>query len=220
MFPLAQSIGKPPLTRRSTVFPTTQQGTTGLSFIVPTSFPAGVYGFKLNAPSAPSVFGLANVPYISWAIGVPSITDVSAALKHQVYDCGVEPGGILRLFGKNFTSSAEVILQSTGGVAYRLSPSKLDTNSITAPVPGDLAPGTYNLWVGSLPWDATSSPAAQITVYLAASLDVQNVLCSNLVSDNVTDNTPRLQSCLDRYALIGNSKVLTYIKIPEGTFIL
>ena len=75
-----------------TVVPTIQQGTTGLSFIVPSDFPPGVYGFEIEDPSAPAVLGLANVPSLSWAIGVPSTTDAITALQHQVYDCGAEGG--------------------------------------------------------------------------------------------------------------------------------
>ncbi len=100
----------------STVVSTTQQGTTGLSFIIPSTFPAGVYGFEIDDPSAPPILGLANVPALNWAIGVPSTTDSATALQHQVYDCGVEQGGILRLFGKNFVASNQVVLQSSNGV--------------------------------------------------------------------------------------------------------
>ena len=92
----------------ATVVSPTQQGTTGLSFIVPSSFAAGVYGFQIEDPSAAPVLGLANVPSLNWAIGVPSTTDPSQALQHQVYDCGVEPGGVLRLFGKNFIPSTKL----------------------------------------------------------------------------------------------------------------
>ena len=204
-----------------TVVSTTQQGTTGLSFIVPVGFPAGVYGYEIEDPSTPPILGLANVPSLNWAIGIPSVTNPGAALRHQVYDCGVEPGGTLRLFGKNFVTSNKVILQSSDGIAYSLPPSKLDSNSVTAPVPGGLAPGTYDVWVGSSPWSATSSPAAQITVYSPPSLIVQNVACSNLVGDGVTDNTKRLQSCLDWYAPIKGSKgIVVYIAIPAGNFVL
>jgi hypothetical protein len=98
------------LVRGSTVvIATTQQSTTGLSFIVPAGFPAGVYGYEIEDPSAPAILGLANVPSLNWAIGVPSVTAPGTALQHQVYDCGVEPGGILRLFGKNFVASNQVI---------------------------------------------------------------------------------------------------------------
>ena len=205
----------------TTVVSATQQGTTGLSFIVPAGFPAGVYGYQIEDPSTSPVLGLANVPSLNWAIGVPSVTDPSKALQHQVYDCGAERGGILRLFGKNFVSSNQVILQSSGGIAYSLAPSKLDSNSITVPVPASLAPGAYNVWVGSSPWSVTSSPAAQITVYSTASFIVQNVACSNLVGDGVTDNTKRLQSCLDLYAPIPGSKgFVVYITIPAGNFVL
>jgi hypothetical protein len=214
------------LVRGSTVvISTTQQSTTGLSFIVPVGFPAGIYGYEIEDPSAPAILGLANVPSLNWAIGVPTVTGPGAALQHQVYDCGAEPGGILRLFGKNFVASNQVILQSSSGVAYSLKPSKLDSNSATVTVPGSLAPGTYSVWVGSSPWDVTSSPAAQVTVYSPPSLMVQKVACSNLVGDGVTDNSKRLQSCLDWYAPIegamrGSMGVVAYITIPAGNFVL
>ncbi len=200
---------------------TTQQGTTGLSFIVPVGFPAGVYGYQIEDPSAPPILGLANVPLLNWAIGVPSVTNPNAALQHQVYDCGAEPGGILRLFGKNFVSSNQVILQSSNGVAYALSPSKMDSNSVTVPIPGSLSPGVYNVWVGSSPWSATSSPGAQITIYSPLRLLVQNARCSNLVGDGVTDDTEHIQSCLDLYAPIkGSTNFVVYIALPAGNFVL
>ena len=203
----------------STVVPTTQQGTTGLSFIIPSTFSAGVYGFEIDDPSAPPILGLANVPALNWAIGVPSTTDSATALQHQVYDCGVEQGGILRLFGKNFVSSNQVVLQSSTGVPYLLQPSKMDTNSIAAPVPSDLPAGTYNVWIGTSPWSAVSSPAAQITVHSSSSMSVRTVTCPHLTGDGVTDNTKYLQTCLDVNAPVGSSEI-AYFNIPAGTFIL
>jgi hypothetical protein len=205
----------------TTVDSATQQSTTGLSFIVPSGFPAGVYGFEIDDPSAPPLLGLANVPALNWAIGIPSVNDPSTALQHQVYDCGVEPGEILRIFGKNFLPSHHVVLQSSQGVALSLPPSKIDTNSVTVTIPGSLEPGKYNLWVGSSPWSATSSPAAQIAVVSPPSWIVQNVTCPNLVGDGVTDNAKRLQSCLDLYAPIkGAANFVVYIAIPPGNFVL
>jgi hypothetical protein len=205
----------------TTVTSTTQQGTTGLSFIVPAGFPAGVYGYLIEDPSAPPILGLANLPSLSWAIGVPSVTKASTALQHHVYDCGAEAGGILRLFGKNFVSSNQVILQSSNGVPYSLAPSQIDSNSVTVPIPVSLAPGVYNVWVGSSPWSATSSPGAQITIYSPPALHVQNAGCSNLVGDGVTDNTKALQSCLDLYAPIkGSTDFVVYIAVPAGKFML
>jgi hypothetical protein len=89
----------------NTLVPITQQTTTSISFIVPSSFPSGVYGFQIEDPTAPAVLGMANAPSLSWAIGVPSGTDASMALMHAAYDCGVEQGGMLRIFGKNFLPS-------------------------------------------------------------------------------------------------------------------
>jgi hypothetical protein len=139
-----------------------QEGATGLSFIVPASFPAGVYGFQIEDPSALPIFGLANIPVLNWAIGVPSTVDPSAALMHQVHDCSVEPGETLRVFGKNFLASEQIILQATSGLSYSLSPSKADSNSFAVSIPGNLPPATYNLWVGTAPWSATSSPPVQM----------------------------------------------------------
>ena len=67
-------------------------------------------------------------------------------------------GAILRMFGKNFVPSMQVILQSPTGHVYRLTPSRLDANSIAVSVPETLAPGTYTLWVGTFPWGVTSTP--------------------------------------------------------------
>jgi hypothetical protein len=203
----------------TTVVSTTQQSTTGLSFIVPSNFPAGVYGFEIDDPSAPPVLGLANAPALNWAIGVPSTTDSATALQHQVYDCGVEQGGILRLVGKNFVPTNQVVLQSSSGVSYLLTASKLDSNSIAAVVPSTLAPGTYSVWIGTSPWSAVSSPAAQITVYSPLSLAVRKITCPHMVGDGVTDNTKSLQTCLDLNAPIGSREV-AYLTIPAGTFVL
>jgi hypothetical protein len=204
----------------TTVVSTIQQSTTGLSFIVPQTFPAGVYGFEIQDPSAPSVLGLVNVPSINWTIGVPSLTDPSTALQHQVYDCGAEPGETLRVFGKNFKASNQVIVQSSNLAVYPLTISKADSNSITAAVPSTLAPGAYNIWVGSSPWSATSSPAGRINIYPSPSRAVRHGTCSALVGDGVTDNTSRLQRCLDFFAPIAGSNLVVFISIPAGDFVL
>ena len=203
-----------------TVVPTTQQGTTGLSFIVPPQFPAGVYGFEIDDSSAPSIFALANEPSIEWAIGIPSITDPNIALQSQVHDCAVEPGQFLRIFGKNFLSSSQVVLESSNGSIVSISPTRIDTNSIVAQVPSSMSPGEYYVWVGSAPWSATSSLAVPITVVLPPSLAVSTVACAALVGDGQTDNTSLLQSCLDNNAPNPIGSQLVYITIPNGVFVL
>jgi hypothetical protein len=206
--------------RSSLVVNATQQSTTGLSFIVPFNFPGGVYGFEIEDPSAPPVSGLANVPTIDWVIGVPSLITPTVALQHEVHDCGAEPGAILRIFGKNFVPSMQVILQSSTGHVYRLTPSGLDTNSIAVSVPDTLAPGTYTLWVGTFPWSVTSTAPSRINVFAPTLLTVKRTTCSNLVGDGTTDNAALLQSCLDRNAPAAGSKQVVHIAIPAGNFIL
>jgi Pectate lyase superfamily protein len=205
----------------TTVVPTTQQGTTGLSFLVPSSFSAGVYGFAIEDPSAPTIMGMANAPSLSWAIGVPSQIGATTALQHHVYDCGVEAGGTLRLFGKNFVPSNQVVLQSAVGMAYTLAPTKIDTNSVTVAIPTSFSPGKYDVWVGDSPWSVTSSPASEITIYSPPKLHAQNASCSHLVGDGATDNTKAFQACLDMYAPVaGATDTVVYISIPAGNFLL
>jgi hypothetical protein len=204
----------------TTTISSTQEGTTGLSFIVPRNFPAGVYGFEIDDFTAPPVLGLANVPSINWAVGVPFAAWLSVALQHQVYDCGAEPGGFLRIFGKNFISSNKVILRTSAGAAYVLTPTAWDTNSITILVPPTVQPGDYSFWVGTAPWSVTSSPAVSITIHSAPSFSVRHVKCFGLVGDGTTDNTRRLQSCLDFYAPTVSNSQLVYIDLPDGTFSL
>jgi hypothetical protein len=203
-----------------TVISPTQQGSTGISFIVPPDYPAGVYGFEIEDPSSVPALGLANVPQVNWAIGVPANRDPAQALQHQVHDCGVEPGDNLRIFGKNFSASNRVILQSSRGSAYAFSPSMLDTNSIAVAIPGTIPPGSYNVWVGSSPWDVTSSASATIIVYPSQPMSVQTVVCPGLVGDGVTDDTEKLQSCFDRYAPIVAGREVVYIEVPAGKFLL
>ena len=200
----------------STVVSTTQQGTTGLSFIVPSSFPAGVYGFEIDDPSAPPILGLANVPALNWAIGVPSKTDSASALQHQVYDCGVEQGGILRLFGKNFVPSEPGCSAVVDRRSLFVPASKMDTNSITVPVPNTLAAGTYSVWVWNLAMECQSQVRRpRSRSHSPLSLSVRKVTCPHLVGDGVTDNTKYLQTCLDVNAPIGSREV-AYLAIPGG----
>jgi hypothetical protein len=126
----------------------------------------------------------------------------------------------LKNFGKNFSPSSQVLIQSSNLAVYPLMPSHLDSNSIAVPVPATIAPGKYNIWVGSYPWSPTSSPASQITIYPPPSREVRYATCSNLVGDGVTDNSARLQACLDLFAPPAGSNLLVYITIPAGKFVL
>jgi hypothetical protein len=187
---------------------------------VPSNFPAGVYGFQIEDPTAPPNSGLANVPTLNWAVGVPAESDPSSALTHAVYDCAVEPGGVLRVFGENFTAAQAVVLQAPNGVASTFVPSQVDSNSMAIPIPEGVAPGIYSLWVGTAPWSATSSAAVAITVHSPPTFrGTRRVACS-LVGDGVIDNTKRLQECLDSYAPIPGSEVLVYIELTAGKFAL
>ena len=200
--------------------PTTQQGTTGLSFIVPPRLPAGVYGFEIDDPSAAPILSLANAPSIEWAVGVPSTTTPGTGLQSQMHDCGVEPGEFLRIFGKNFLSLNQVVLESPDGSISSISPSRVDANSIVAEIPSGLPTGTYYVWVGDAPWSATSSLPIAITVVSPPSPAISQVECSALVGDGQTDNSSLLQSCLDQYAPKAGGSNSIYLGIPNGQFVL
>jgi len=204
----------------STVLVPTQQGSTGLSFIVPSGFPPGVYGYQIEDLEAAPVLGVANLPALSWIIGVPSETDPDSALQHQIHDCGVEVGGELRIFGKNFTAHSQVVLQAANGSAYQLTPSKSDTNSIRVTVPQSFGAGQYTVWIGNTLWDAISSAAVPITIYDPPALRVVTFNCSGLVGDGMTDNLESLKKCLDIYAPVAPGSQISRISIPQGTYVL
>jgi hypothetical protein len=204
----------------ATVVTTTQQGSTGLSFIVPSSLPAGVIGYQIEDLTTATVIGVANLPAVSWIIGVPSETDSDTALQHQIHDCGVEVGGELRIFGKNFQPGVQVVLRAADGSTYQLAPSKSDRNSIRVTVPQGLGAGQYALWVGNTVWDATSSAAVNITIYEPPAFRVVTFDCSGLVGDGKTDNLESLQKCLDIYAPVSPGTQITRISIPPGAYVL
>jgi hypothetical protein len=198
----------------------TQQGTTGLSVTVPMQLSPGVYGIKIEDTTTQPIYALANQPSITWAIGVPSESNFNTAFQSQVHDCGVEPGEVLRIFGKNFVPSSNVILESSNGTTVEITPFKVDSNSLAVSIPTSVSTGTYNVWVGNYPWDATSSPASVITILSPQSITPSYVTCTSLIGDGVTDNAAILQSCLDSNAPTIASNQLVYISIPDGVFAL
>jgi len=198
----------------------TQIGNSSLTVLVPPSFPSRVYGFEVDDPTTMPIFSLANEPTISWTIGVPKTSDLSGALQHGVHDCGAEPGQGLRLFGKNFNPSDDLILMSAAGDTYKVAPKEADANSISATLPDTLPVGTYSFWVGNSSWDATSSSPMILTIAKPPALSAQNVQCANLTGDGKTDNAAQLQECLDQSAPSAASNLISRISIPAGSFCL
>jgi len=204
----------------TTLVPTVQDRVDGLSFIVPPSFQTGVYGFEIDSPDAEPVFGLANVPSVSWSMGVPSTTDPFSALQHEVHPCGGEPGETLRLFGKNFEQSQNVVLQDSEGNIVSLKPSNADSNSLSAMLPMTLREGTYYVWVGKSSWDATSSQPILITIRSSPNYTVSTFQCNSLSGDGSTDDAANLQSCLDSFAPSPQAHAISLIEIPDGYYVL
>ena len=109
-----------------------------------------------------------------------------------------EAGETLRIFGKNFTPSSQIIIQASDLTIYRLTPSKSDSNSDRSYYPA----GSPSRNVQYVSWEFTleraSSPQqARLPIYALPSRRVRNANCPNLVGDGATDNTSRLQACLD-----------------------
>jgi hypothetical protein len=204
------------LAASSQSIPTKQQGTTGLSFIVPPGLGNGVYGFEIDDPTAHPLYGLANVPEIDWLVGVPAVPSPATALKTQVHDCAAEPGEILRIFGKNFVQSDRIILQPATGAPITINPSAANPTALSAQVPSNIHPGAYYLWIGNPHWDATSSPMAIIFILDASTAAVVNAACNSLVMDGTTDNKSALQQCLDVSAPDSNGTQIEHITLPAG----
>lgn len=202
----------------TTLVPTKQQGTTGLSFKVPVDFKGGVFAYKIEDPSAPPVFGIANVPSIVWLLGVPSSAKPESALQSAIHPCAVEQGEQIRIFGKNFRTTDELMLQSITGEIIELSTELQDPTSILASVPSTVPSGSYFAWVGSRTWDVTSSAAVPIQVLPAARATVAHKPCSDLIPDGSTDNTARLQHCLESSSPSLSANQIVFVDLPPGRF--
>jgi hypothetical protein len=125
----------------------------------------------------------------------------------------------LRIFGKNFTSHSQVVLQAASGSAYPLIPSKADPTSIRVTVPQSFGAGQYTVWIGNTLWDATSSAAVPITIYDPPALRVVTFYCSGLVGDGTTDNLQSLKKCVDNYAPVAPGTQIARISIPPGRYV-
>lgn len=202
-----------------TVVKAQQQSSSALYFTIPQSLPPGIYGFEIIDPTAPAIMGLANVPSIEWLIGVPTDTKVQQALQHSIHDCGAEPGETLRIFGNNFTPSMQITLISSEGAPTQLTPVAEDSDSISVVIPSTMQPGPYSVQVGNA---GSSDLNAIKPIYLfhAPAYSVVRSSCNSLVGDGKTDDTSRLQSCLDANAPPVGSARLSYIDIPSGDFVI
>jgi Pectate lyase superfamily protein len=198
----------------------TSLASTGLSFIIPTTMKSGVYGFAILDPSAPTVYGIANLPEINWMMGVSTVNP-ARALQDWVINCGAVPGGTLKVYGKNFSAAGYVNLRSATGSVTSIYPTKRDANSLNAYIPGNLAPGQYSLWIGRKPWDVSSSAAVMLTIRPSAKFLADKRTCSTLVGDAHTDNTALLQACLDADVEPASTpQKIAYISIPTGQYVL
>jgi hypothetical protein len=195
---------------------------TGLTFLIPTSLTAGVIAFRIEDPSAAAVEALANAPEVDWVQGIPSSGAALFSPQYHVNQCGVEPGGVLRVFGRNFPTPSHVTLTAQDGVVYALALSQQDANSITALVPASLAQGQYFVGVGySDHPGATASAPIQMTVYPAPSGSPAMVTlsCSGLIADGKTDDTAALQKCFDAHQSTGQShNTLVFFHLTAGQY--
>jgi len=204
----------------SRVVPVTQITSTAVAFAVPSDMPSGVYGYQLEESGLPMVSGRVNVPQIDWIIGTPHAPTAETALAAHVIDCAAESGGDLRIFGRNFSPGAQVVLQAGDGSTYSL-PLERDTPSMRiARVPASLSPGTYYVWVGGTAWDATSSPSSLIEVVASAHPSMKISECNGLIDDGVTDNSAALQSCLDAAASTADSSTIVSVHVKSGSYVI
>src|SRR5437868_2544109 len=97
----------PPASGGTPTAPITQFATiksfTAIGFTITANWTYGTYAYRIEDAnsSVPALEGRVNQPEIQWMVGTPSSEDVMEAPAHQMYDCGAELGGKLRIFGKN-----------------------------------------------------------------------------------------------------------------------
>jgi hypothetical protein len=204
----------------SIVLPTTQQGTTALSFQVPSGMTYGVYGIEIEDVAAQPVFELVNAPSLEWIIGSPDTSEEFRPLERKISPCTAEAGGTIHVYGKNFLNKSDVVLGASDGETEVLPLIQIDPNSAVAQIPAGTPSGQYYVWFGSKEWDAASSPSAIISVAAPHSISYTTTECSSVIADGSTDNTSNVQACLDNYAPVADGAHVAVITLPSGTIVL
>jgi hypothetical protein len=213
---------KPLLDVSSIIVASTPMGSTGLAFRVPMDFPTGPFAFRIEDPSTALVDAIANLPEVQWTLGVMP-TDPDADLPADVFSyppisCGVMPGGMLRIFGKNYLAGANVYLADAQGDAFQLSVARRDENSIAAGIPANINPGSYFLWIGNSARDAASSALFPVKVMAAVAPKVKAIVCPNLLPTSGEDISAGLQNCLENNIPTEPTKVVNVLELPAGDF--
>ncbi len=180
---------------------------------------SGVIAFRIEDNSGAPLESLANVPQIEWVQGVPTASAMSLP-QHQVYSCGAEAGGTLRVFGRNLGAITHILLTRSNGAQFSLTASEQDANSLAAAVPSSLVAGTYTLWVGySNQQDATASQSVRVVIHSASNSKAFNMSCPNVIGDGKTDNTRAFQICFDRNQS-SSPNTLIYFALPAGNYLI
>ena len=86
------------------------------------------------------------------------------------------------------------------------------------PIPRNINPGNYFLWVGNSAHDAASSELFPVKVMASAAPELKAIACPNLISTSSADISAGLQNCLDNNVPTEPTKIVNAFELPAGDF--
>lgn len=166
--------------------------------------PVGMYAVRLTGKSGPTAPVLLNRTEVWWWMGAPG----DAA----------EPGGTLRVFGKNLGPATKAWLAS-GAQAVALTPVSCAKYAATFTVPATVAPGAYKLWVHN-GFGGAHGFAAPLDVNIRAAkpwpTTTFNVRDFGAKGDGVADDTAAIAQALAKAGAAGGGVVW----LPKGRYLV
>jgi hypothetical protein len=173
--------------------------------LIPKSWKPGVYAVRVRNADGPDAWQFANRPQLWW----------------QMSGVGgkANPGGELRVFGKNFGPQSRLWLVNDAGKPRELKVSVARDYDVTATLPANLPTGSYRLWLHNghggmagfgepLALEVAKADAWPTTVY--------NVHDYGAKGDNQNDDTYAIRRALAWAGKQGGGVVY----LPRGTYIV
>jgi hypothetical protein len=173
--------------------------------LIPKSWKPGVYAVRVRNADGPGAWQFANRPQLWW----------------QMSGVGgkANPGGELRVFGKNFGPQSRLWLVDHAGKPRELKVTVARDYDVTATLPADLPIGSYRIWLHNghggaagfgepLALEVAKADAWPTTVY--------NVRDYGAKGDNQNDDTYAIRRALAWAGKQGGGVVY----LPRGTYIV
>jgi hypothetical protein len=178
-----------------------------------------VYGFRLNEPEEPPIYGRVNLPEIWWTLSQGTSTD---AISGRLTDTIIAQNSTVQVVGRCLSHDGKpdmvLLINQSNNTITPLKARLESPYDLSVTVPSNLVPGMYNLVVSGGPDDTqTRSATYRLGVGqepLRHHPDSIYLDKFGVVGDGVSDNSPAFERALSEAAKLN----ICIIRIPAGLY--